>query len=192
MISDAQRHLDWYQVDGFLLDRCPAGRAELPGLRRTVGTLRTLGDAPHIVLGHGTHPYPGYVEHADQVVTFSGPWSDYRWSQVAEWTAEHPPERFCHLVHGVPRGHLDEALRIARWQGAATIWFTDGTERGGLVSPGRPCPATGTNSSRGSERVSRNEEGHGSVTGRTTVVIDRPTESPCRCHPWSSQPLSSP
>ncbi|WP_405627573.1 spherulation-specific family 4 protein [Streptomyces sp. NBC_00016] len=140
VISDAQRHLDWYQVDGFLLDRCPAGRAELPGLRRTVGTLRTLGDAPHIVLGHGTHPYPGYVEHADQVVTFSGPWSDYRWSQVAEWTAEHPPERFCHLVHGVPRGHLDEALRIARWQGAATIWFTDGTERGGLVSPWETMP----------------------------------------------------
>ncbi|MEU3611401.1 spherulation-specific family 4 protein [Streptomyces sp. NPDC006872] len=138
VISDAQRYLDWYQVDGFLLDHCPTERTALPELRRTAGALRTLHDAPHLVLGHGAHPYPDYAEHADQLVTFSGSWNDYRWSQAAEWTAEHPPERFCHFVHGVPRGHLDEALRIARWQGAATIWFTDGTcgaDRGG---PGRP------------------------------------------------------
>lgn len=131
VISAAHRYLDWYLADGFLLDRCPAGREELPEIRRTVTTLRMIGHSePHVVLGHGTHPHPGYAEYADQLVTFSGPWSDYRWSQVAEWTAGHPPEKFCHLVHGVPRGHLDEALRIARWQGAATIWFTDRTVRG--------------------------------------------------------------
>ncbi|MFF6806657.1 spherulation-specific family 4 protein [Streptomyces sp. NPDC012616] len=140
VISEAQRYLDWYQVDGFLLDRSPADRGTLPGLRRTAGALRTLHGAPHVVLDHGVHPHPGYAELADQLVTFSGPWSDYRWSQVAEWTAEHPPERFCHFVHGVPRGHLDEALRIARWQGAATIWFTDGTERGGARDPWETMP----------------------------------------------------
>ncbi|MEV6182512.1 spherulation-specific family 4 protein [Streptomyces sp. NPDC052016] len=140
VISDAQRFLDWYQVDGFLLDRCPADRSALPEIRRTTGTLRTLHDAPHIVLGHGTHPYPGFAENADQLVTFSGPWSDYRWSQAAEWTAAHPPERFCHFVHGVPRGHLEEALRVARWQGAATIWFTDRTDRGGLHDPWETMP----------------------------------------------------
>jgi hypothetical protein len=140
VISDAQRFLDWYQVDGFLLDRCPADRTALPEIRRTVGTLRTLRDAPHIVLGHGTHPCPGYAENADQLVTFSGSWSDYRWSQAAEWTSDHPPERFCHFVHGVPRGHLEEALRIARWQGAATIWFTDRHDCGGLVDPWETMP----------------------------------------------------
>lgn len=140
VLSDARRHLDWYRVDGFLLDRCPAGRAELPEVRRTVDALRTLREAPHIVLGQGIHPHPGYADHADQLVTFSGPWTDYRWSQVAEWTADHPPERFCHLVHGTPRGHLDEALRIARWQGAATIWFTDRGDRGGLDDPWATMP----------------------------------------------------
>jgi hypothetical protein len=129
LTADAHRFVQWYQADGFLLDRCPADRAGLPDVRRTAGALRGLRDGAHIVLGHGTHPYPGYAEHADQLVTFSGPWSDYRWSQVAEWTADHPPERFCHFVHGLPRGHLGEALRIARWQGAATIWFTDRTDR---------------------------------------------------------------
>ncbi|MFF3907502.1 spherulation-specific family 4 protein [Streptomyces sp. NPDC001848] len=140
LISEARRYLDWYRVDGFLLHRCPTERAMLPEVRRTVTSLRALLAPGHIVLGHGTHPHPGYAEHADQLVTFSGSWSDYRWSQVAEWTAEHPPERFCHFVHGVPRGHLEEALRIARWQGAATVWFTDRTDRGGRTDPWEPMP----------------------------------------------------
>ncbi|MFE1439295.1 spherulation-specific family 4 protein [Streptomyces sp. NPDC058739] len=140
VISDAQRYLDWYRVDGFVLDRCPGERAALPGVRRMVTVLRGMAEASHLVLGHGIHPYPGYAEAADQLVTFSGPWTDYRWSQVAEWTAEYPPERFCHLVHGVPGVHLDEALRIARWQGAATIWFTDRTDRGGEADPWEAMP----------------------------------------------------
>ena len=73
-------------------------------------------------------------------MTFSGPWHDYRWSQAAEWSADHPPDRFCHFVHGVPRGHLEEALRIARWQGAATIYFTDRTDRGGRADPWETMP----------------------------------------------------
>ncbi|MFF2850813.1 spherulation-specific family 4 protein [Streptomyces sp. NPDC058001] len=140
VVSDAHRYLDWYKVDGFLLDRCPTERAALPEVRRTLATLRSLLDTPHLVLGHGAHPYPGYAEAADQLVTFSGPWSDYRWSQAAEWTADYPPERFCHFVHGVPLGHLDEALRLARWQGAATIYFTDRTDRGGAVDPWGTLP----------------------------------------------------
>ncbi|WP_328423698.1 spherulation-specific family 4 protein [Streptomyces sp. NBC_00443] len=140
LISEAHRYLDWYLVDGFFLDRCPTERAALPEVRRTVSTLRALRDEAHIVLGHGTHPHPGYAEWADQLVTFRGSWSDYRWSQVAEWTADYPPDRFCHFVHGVPLGHLDEALRIARWQGAATIWFTDRTDRGGRTDPWETMP----------------------------------------------------
>ncbi|GGV79742.1 spherulation-specific family 4 protein [Streptomyces massasporeus] len=140
LISDAHRFVDWYRVDGFLLERCPADHAGLPEVRRTVATLRVIRDAAHIVLGHGIHPHPGYVELADQLVTFSGPWSDYRWSQVAEWTADHAPERFCHFVHGVPRAHLAEALRIACWQGAATVWITDHTDRGGSTDPWEAMP----------------------------------------------------
>ncbi|MGI5378051.1 spherulation-specific family 4 protein [Streptomyces sp. CA-251387] len=140
VISEAHRYLDWYRVDGFLLDGCPNERAALPEIRRTAGTLRALRDKAHIVLGHGTHPHPGYAECGDQLVTFRGSWSDYRWSQVAEWTADYPPDRFCHFVHGVPLGHLDEALRIARWQGAATIWFTDRTDHGGRTDPWETMP----------------------------------------------------
>lgn len=168
LVSDAHRFLDWYRVDGFYLERCPAGYAQLAETGRTTATLRALCEqqrryrdrhsldaraqggrrpvegagqeghpsgrvpgAPALVFGHGTHPHPGYAELADQLVTFSGRWTDYRWAQVPEWTADHPPERFCHLVHSIPRTHIDEALRIARWQGAGTVYFTDGSDRCG-------------------------------------------------------------
>ncbi|TWG05535.1 spherulation-specific family 4 protein [Streptomyces brevispora] len=141
VIADARSFLDWYRVDGFYLDRCPAGRPGLPAVRRLTSTLAVLladsGSARgggHLVLGHDTHPYPGYAEAADQLVTFRGPWTDYRWSQVAEWTAAYPPGRFAHFVHGVPRTHLEEAIRVARWQGAGTIFFTDRTGEADPVS----------------------------------------------------------
>ncbi|MFE1246678.1 spherulation-specific family 4 protein [Streptomyces sp. NPDC058741] len=140
LISDAHRFVDWYQVDGFILERCPADHTGLSEVRRAVASLRVVRDDAHIVLAHGIHPHPDYARLADQVVTFSGPWNDYRWSQVADWTTHHPPERFCHFVHGVPRPQLDEALRIARRQGAATIWLTDRTDGGGRADPWETMP----------------------------------------------------
>ncbi|GAA2072306.1 spherulation-specific family 4 protein [Streptomyces albiaxialis] len=131
LVSDAHRFLDWYGVDGFYMARCPAVSERLMEAHRTATTVRALCGGGHVVLEHGTYPHPGYADCADQLVTFAGSWSDYRWSQAAEWTADHPPERFCHLVHGLPRTHLEEALRIARWQGAGTVCFTDRTARGG-------------------------------------------------------------
>ncbi|WP_345649852.1 spherulation-specific family 4 protein [Streptomyces tremellae] len=134
LVCDAQRYVDWYRVDGFYLDRAPADRAELAGVRRVTATLDAVLDGGHLVLGHGTHPYAGYAEAADQLVTYSGPWADYRWSQAAPWTAAYTQDHFVHLVHGVPRGHLDEAMRIARWQGAGTIFFTDRSDPGGAFA----------------------------------------------------------
>lgn len=191
LLSDAHRFRDWYGVGGFYLAGAPAGKAELASVRRVSDALRGLGQDMTVVLGHGTHPYEGYAEAADQLVTFAGAWADYRWSQVAEWTADHPAERFCHLVHGVPRTHLEEAVRIARWQGAGTIWLTD--RRGPSTGTRGPrCPRTGTKSSRRLGRVSWNEDGRGSVTGRTTIQFAPrarvgmlpSTECPCRCHRW--------
>ncbi|MFE7131466.1 spherulation-specific family 4 protein [Streptomyces sp. NPDC057638] len=129
LVSDACRYAEWYRVDGFLLDRCPTDRDKLTAVRRVAATLEEVAPDPYLVLGQGSHPHPGYAEAADQLITFSGGWAQYRWSQVAEWTAEHPAERFAHVVHGVPRTHLEEAIRIARWQGAGTIFFTDRPDR---------------------------------------------------------------
>ncbi|WP_030735918.1 spherulation-specific family 4 protein [Streptomyces griseus] len=147
LIADARSFIDWYRVGGFYLARCPGERSGLPAVSRLTGTLHALlaasdsaDDGGRLVLGHGFQPYPGYAEAADQLVTFQGPWTDYRWSQVAEWTADYPPERFAHFVHGVPRTHLEEAMRVARWQGAGTIFFTDRDDRDGQSDPFATLP----------------------------------------------------
>ncbi|MFJ4838783.1 spherulation-specific family 4 protein [Streptomyces sp. NPDC088746] len=149
LIADARSYLDWYRVGGFYLDRCPDGRDGLQAVRRLTSTLSALladsdsadEEGGRLVLGHGTHPHPGYAEAADQLVTFRGPWTDYRWSQVAEWTAAYEPGRFAHFVHGVPRTHLEEAMRIARWQGAGTIFFTDRDGAKGQTDPFAALPS---------------------------------------------------
>ncbi|MEU9061467.1 spherulation-specific family 4 protein [Streptomyces sp. NPDC048430] len=149
LIADARSYLDWYRVGGFYLDRCPDGRDGLQAVRRLTSTLSALladsdsadEEGGRLVLGHGTHPHPGYAEAADQLVTFRGPWTDYRWSQVAEWTAAYEPGRFAHFVHGVPRTHLEEAMRIARWQGAGTIFFTDRDGAKGHTDPFAALPS---------------------------------------------------
>lgn len=149
LVSDASRYLDWYRVDGFYLDRAPTGQAEADECSRTALTLRALlGGGPEkgadkgpdkgssqgssqgsgngiLVLNPGVYPHPDYAGLADQLVAFNGPWNRYRWSEAPQWTAGHPQERFVHLVHGLPRVHLETALRIARWQGAGTLWLTD-------------------------------------------------------------------
>jgi hypothetical protein len=140
LVRDARRFVDWYRVDGYYLDRAPVEQADLPGVRRVTATLRAVREGGHLVLAHGSHPCAGYAEAADQLVTFHGSWSDYRWSAAAEWTADYAPDHFVHLVHGVPRTHLDEAMRIARWQGAGTIFFTDRTDPSGRNDPFAALP----------------------------------------------------
>ena len=43
-------------------------------------------------------------------------------------------------LNDIDRRVLKEALRVARWQGAATIWFTDRTDRGGRGDPWEAMP----------------------------------------------------
>ncbi|MFD4562957.1 spherulation-specific family 4 protein [Streptomyces sp. NPDC058467] len=138
--EDVVRHREWYGAGGCFLDRVPATPAALPACRRLVRTVRRLGAAP-VVLNPGVHPAPGYARLADLVVTFEGHWSTYvsAFSRPA-WTARHPPERFCHLVYGVPEALVPLAVRTAHERGAAVA----GPVTGELPNPwARLTPALG-------------------------------------------------
>ncbi|MFI9648354.1 spherulation-specific family 4 protein [Streptomyces sp. NPDC052040] len=117
--EDLRRHQRWYAADGCFLDRVTASPAGLPGCRRTVRSLRRLG-ATTVVLNPGVHPSPGYARLADLTVTFEGHWSTYVSAfSRPRWTARQPPERFCHLVYGVPEALVPLAVRTAHERGAA-------------------------------------------------------------------------
>ncbi|MFD7812069.1 spherulation-specific family 4 protein [Streptomyces sp. NPDC059785] len=116
--DDVTRHQEWYGTDGCFLDRATAGAAELSACKRLVQAVRRLGAAP-VVLNPGVHPAPGYARVADLLVTFESHWSTYVAAfSRPEWTARHPPERFCHLVYGVPEALVPLAVRTARERGA--------------------------------------------------------------------------
>ncbi|GHF59141.1 hypothetical protein GCM10010218_45710 [Streptomyces mashuensis] len=144
--ADIRRHRRWYRVDGVFLDQVSARAALLPRYRGLVLTARLLG-ARTTVLNPGTHPDPGYADLADLLVTFEGTWEDHRRLTVPAWTAGHPPERFCHLVHGVPADRAGEVARTAGALGAGVHCAVPG----GGPNPWRTAPlgtATTTEAAR--------------------------------------------
>ncbi|MBT2489511.1 hypothetical protein J7E96_13490 [Streptomyces sp. ISL-96] len=110
---DLRRHREWYAVDGFLFDQAPADAAGIRHCRRLARAARALGGRT-VVLNPGVHPAAGYASFADLLITFEGDWTAYCAAPAPPaWTAAHPPERFCHLVYGVPPGLLGLAGRTA-------------------------------------------------------------------------------
>ncbi|MGW5256256.1 spherulation-specific family 4 protein [Streptomyces sp. NPDC004012] len=117
--EDLRRHQRWYAADGCFLDRVTATPGGLPACRRLVRAVRRLG-ATTVVLNPGVHPAPGYARLADLTVTFEGHWSTYVSAfSRPRWTTRQPPERFCHLVYGVPEALVPLAVRTAHERGAA-------------------------------------------------------------------------
>ena len=88
---------------------------------------RSAFDFCTVALNPGVHPAPGFARVADLLVTFEGDWERYLRAVVPSWTAGHPPERFCHLIHGVPAGLCAQAARTARFRGAAVHCAVPGT-----------------------------------------------------------------
>ncbi|GJF31285.1 hypothetical protein KNE206_39850 [Kitasatospora sp. NE20-6] len=126
--DDLLRHRDWYGTDGVYFDQAPTDPAFLPHQRRLTVAARALG-CETVVLGHGTHPDPAYAadDVADVLVTFEGDWDAYESDRVPRWTLDHPAERFCHLLHGVPPGRVRAVASEARLRGAALHYATHGT-----------------------------------------------------------------
>ncbi|MCA6096285.1 spherulation-specific family 4 protein [Streptomyces sp. SCA3-4] len=124
--ADVLRHRRWYGVDGVFFDQAAADAAALPRYRGLATAARLLG-ARCVVLNPGTHPAPGYAALADLLVTFEGTWEAYRRAGVPAWTADHPPGRFCHLVHAVPPDRTAQVARTAAARGAGVHCAVPGT-----------------------------------------------------------------
>ena len=117
--QDFERHRDWYATDGFFLDQVAADQAGLRHYRRLARAARTRGGRT-VALNPGVHPAPGYAAFADLLVTFEGDWDAYCAAPAAPpWAAGHAADRFCHLVHGVPKRLCGLAARTAELRGAA-------------------------------------------------------------------------
>jgi len=102
-----------YPVGGVFLDRVPTGRAALGPVARVCATV-----AGTVALNPGTRPDPGYLDLADIVCTYEGPWSSYDAGPGA------PNE--AHLVYGVPCERWDETVaRVAARAGYGYVTERD-------------------------------------------------------------------
>lgn len=124
VLRDVMRYQSWYGLHGVFLDQVPSGRDHLGHYRRIVEAARRSG-FDLFVINPGVIPDPGYVELADIVVTFEGPWPAYRDLAPADWTTDHPAERFCHLVHSTPLEELATAQDLARERHVGAFYVTE-------------------------------------------------------------------
>ncbi|MGK5628728.1 spherulation-specific family 4 protein [Streptomyces sp. URMC 123] len=152
VLCDVRRHRRWYATSGVFLDQVPADAALLGRYRMLARGARALG-AHTVALNPGVPPAKGYGRIADLLVTFEGDWSMYR--TVARpspaWLSAHPPERVCHLVHGVPAGLCALAARMAGLRGAGVHCAVPG----GGPNPWRAVPPAVTAAARAREEDTR-------------------------------------
>ncbi|HEU5355616.1 MAG TPA: spherulation-specific family 4 protein [Actinocrinis sp.] len=124
VLRDVMRYQSWYGLRGAFLDQVPSGRDQLSRYRCIVDAAHRAG-MDFLVLNPGVTPDPGYAELADVVVTFEGPWLAYRDHAAADWTANHPPERFCHLVHSTPPEEMTAAQDTAHTRHVGAFYVTE-------------------------------------------------------------------
>ncbi|WP_052434716.1 spherulation-specific family 4 protein [Streptacidiphilus melanogenes] len=92
VVAEIAAYRDWYDVDGVFLDQTPDGSEALPHYARLTVAARSLG-AAYVALNPGLPPHPAYLDLADLVVTFEGPWSAY---------GDRAPDPGAHLVYAAP------------------------------------------------------------------------------------------
>lgn len=124
VVRDVMRYQSWYGLRGMFLDQVSSGRDQLTQYRRLAEAARCAG-MDFLVLNPGVTPDPGYAELADVVVTFEGSWLAYRDHAAADWTADHPAERFCHLVHSTPPNEVTAAHDTARARHVGAFYVTE-------------------------------------------------------------------
>ncbi len=124
VLRDLMRYQSWYGLRGIFLDQVPTECDHLAHYRRLANAARGAG-MDFVVLNPGATPDPAYAELADIVITFEGPWLAYRDHATAQWTGQHPPERFCHLVHSTPAAELVAAYDTARKRHVGAVYITE-------------------------------------------------------------------
>jgi hypothetical protein len=124
VLSDIKAYHSWYGLRGAFLDQVSSHPDQLAHYRDVAGSARRAG-LDYLVINPGVVPHPGYAEIADTVVTFEGPWTEYRGPEVADWMRLHPIQRFCHLVYGAPKGTLTDAVRDSTARHVGVLYTTE-------------------------------------------------------------------
>jgi hypothetical protein len=137
VLAEAAAYRRFYGITSVFVDQVPSGLRGVPYYRELGAELRRCGTS-RLVLNPGVVPQPEYLDLADVVVTFEGPWTAYR-SHLPPIRAV-PGRRAAtwHLVHSTPVEHHVLSLRMAAARGASYAYVTERT----MPNPWDALPAS--------------------------------------------------
>ena len=122
--EETRRYHQLYGVADVFLDRVSAGWDGIEYYQGVTRAARDLG-ARTVAFNHGVSPVSGYADHADLLGTFEGDRGAYQDVTVPQWVRRSPPERFFHIVYGVPPDRVDETVALAAHRNAGTVLVTE-------------------------------------------------------------------
>jgi hypothetical protein len=123
--ADARHYRAWYGIDGMFLDLAASDRGHLPYYRKLASYIRRVNPRALIWLNPGSYPDQAYLQVANVLVVFEGPYDSYRGLQVPGWVRRYPASRFAQVVHNTPRADLAHAVRLGRLRRAGYMYLTD-------------------------------------------------------------------
>ncbi len=129
VLTEIERYLDWYGVDGIFFDEAASDCAGLPYLAALSGDLKARDPAQLVALNPGTRPDACYMEIAEIVVTFEGDYGTLlREPTPPSWMRCYPAARFWQIVYGVPNAEaMARVLALAGDRHAGHLYITDAT-----------------------------------------------------------------
>ncbi|HET6149720.1 MAG TPA: spherulation-specific family 4 protein [Polyangia bacterium] len=126
VIADINTYYDLYGPSGIFLSEGPIDTdcSAMEAMFLAYANAARTRDAQAFV-ALGTRYCPTYIYFSDLIVLFSAQREAYDAFQPAEWMPSRSPERFAHLVIGVPGEAMEATVRRARALGAGWIYVTD-------------------------------------------------------------------
>jgi hypothetical protein len=123
--ADVDRFNDWFGVDGVFVDNMGAELNMLPYYRELHDYIKSTPGGL-IVANPGIVPDRQYMDIADVLVVFEGPYDSYVTRGFPDWVLEYPPQRFAHLVYDTGGASMGDAVRLSASRNAGYIYVTDG------------------------------------------------------------------
>lgn len=121
VLTDAERHQEFYGIDEVFLDQVSSGRDDHPRYRGLIACLRSAG-VSGVILNPGVVCHPAYFEQADAVCVFEGPRRALL--EAPGWRV--PEGAGCWgLIYDTPASALASTLAVASDRGVSTVYVTD-------------------------------------------------------------------
>jgi len=128
ILADIEHYRTRYEVGGYLLDRAHVTNDVVRHYYAPLHDhVKSIDDRALLILNPGTATDEVAMTVADIVIDFEGPADEYaeRAESLPKWRRRYRPDRFWHIVHGIPAAGLHDVLRASRASRTGWLFATD-------------------------------------------------------------------